>query len=258
VVGREIRCGFESGDAVVAVIRDAPLLPPPTREEMAGRLTTAASASFARDSNDRALELLERAIAICPAWTDAHEAAGVILGRLGRHREAIDAIHRLLEIDPSSVMAHSNLSLFHNQLGDVEQAEHHLAMATRLSRGAPATGIDRVSDDAEIDRRRREGMFLQVLEIDPDDALAHFGLGELALERERFAEAVEHLERASAGDPTHAAAILALGAAFEAQGDSDRAREAYESGVDVAAKRGDAATARKMQERINALAERAR
>ena len=35
---------------------------------------------------------------------------------------------------------------------------------------------------AEAERRRREGMFRQILEIDPDDALAHFGMGELALE----------------------------------------------------------------------------
>ena len=258
VVGREIRCVFEGGQAVSAVIHDAPLLPPPTREELADRLTTEASASFARDRNDRALELLERATAICPGWADAHEATGVILGRIGRHREAIEAMERLLEIDPSSVMAHSNLSLFHNQLGDVEQAEHHLAMATRASMGAPSTKPSRSSEEVEADRRRREGMFLQVLEIDPDDALAHFGLGELALERERFTDAVEHLERAIAGDPTHAAAILALGAALEALGDHAGAHETYERGVEIAAKKGDTSSATKMQERINALAERAR
>lgn len=258
VVGREILCGFENGAAVAAVIHDAPLLSLPTREEMADQLTTEASASFARDSSDRALELLERAIVISPGFADAHEAAGVILSRLGRHREAIEAMQRLLEIDPSSVMAHSNLSLFHNQLGDVEQAEHHLAMATRASMGVPTTDNARESEEAENDRQRSEGMYLQVLEIDPDDALAHFGLGEIALERERFAEAAEHLEQAITGDPTHAAAILALGSAHEAQGNLDRVREVYERGVDVAAKRGDAATARKMQERINALAERAR
>lgn len=255
VVGREISCVFDNQMAISAVIHDAPLLPPPTREELADRLTTDASAAFARDRNDRALELLERAIAICSGWADAHEATGVILGRIGRHREAIEAMQRLLEIDPSSVMAHTNLSLFHNQLGDKETAEHHLAMATRLSMGvAPAVTDDDERQNEEDDRRRREAMFLQVLEIDPDDALANFGLGEIALERERFAAAVEHLEKAIAGDPTHAAAILALGAAREAQGNSDLAREVYVRGVDVAAKKGDTSSATKMQERINALA----
>ena len=101
-------------------------------------------------------------------------------------------------------------------------------------------------------------MFRQVLEIDPDDALAHFGLGELALERQCLAQAVDHLEMAIAGDPNHTAAILALGAAREGLGDSEGARNTYERGITIATKKGDASSARKMQERINALAERSR
>ncbi len=235
-----------------------PMLPPPSREEMADRLTVAASAAFAEDRTDRALELLERATTICPSWADAFESMGVILGRLGRHHEAIDQMHRLLVLDPSSVMAHSNLSLFHNHLGDIEAAERHLALATRGS-FAGAVGIDPVAlaeqeaEKREADQHRREEMFGRVLEIDPDDALAHFGLGELAGERGRFTRAVDHLEKAIAGDPTHSAAILALGAALEGLGDADRARDVYERGIEIAAKKGDLSVAQKMQERINAL-----
>ena len=106
----------------------------------------------------------------------------------------------------------------------------------------------------DADRKRREGMFLQVLEIDPDDALAHFGMGELLLERGSSDDAVDHLERAIASDPTHAAAILALGRALEGRGETGRALAIYEQGVEIAAKMGDLATAQKMQERITALA----
>jgi Flp pilus assembly protein TadD len=220
---------------------------------MAERLTVAASAAFADDRSDRALELLDRAIAVCPAFADAVEASGVILGRLGRHHEAIERMERLVEVDPSSVMAHSNLSLFYNQLGDIERAEHHLAVATRLSMGGTAEPMDDPHERIETDRERRETMFRQVLEIDPADPLAHFGLGELAVERGRYTDAVTHLEKAVASDPTHAAAMLALGAALEGLGESDRAREIYERGVETAAKRGDLTTATKMQERLNAL-----
>ena len=69
---------------------------------------------------------------------------------------------------------------------------------------------------------------------------------------------VEHLETAIAGDPSHTAATLALGAAREGLGDLKGARNTYERGVTIAAKKGDASSARKMQERINALAERSR
>ena len=262
IVGRTLDCVFGDDQAVEGVIHRIPLLQAPRPEEMADRLTVAASAAFADDETDRALELLERAVAICPSHADAFESLGVILGRLGRHEEAIERMRRLLEIDPSSIMGHSNLSLFFNQLGDKEQAEHHLAMATRISMGGSAViespdqaGADSAEAEAdEADRRRREGMFLQVLEIDPDDALAHFGMGELLVERGGFEDAVDHLQRAIVSEPTHSAAILALGQAFEGLGDQGKALETYERGVEIAAKKGDHATAQKIQERLNALA----
>ncbi len=187
---------------------------------------------------------------------------GVILGRLGRHHEAIDQMRRLLEIDPSSVMAHSNLSLFFNQLGEIEAAERHLALATEVSFGGGAAAEPVESAKKELaardaDQRRREEMFRQVLEIDPDDALAHFGMGELAVERGRYKEAVAHLERAIESDSNHSAAILALGLALEGLDETDLVRAHYERGVEVAAKMGDLSTAQKMQERLTALAEQA-
>lgn len=236
-----------------------PVLRPPSREEMADRLTVAASKAFAEDRTERALELLERATVVCPTWADAFESMGVILGRLGRHHEAIAQMRRLLEIDPTSVMAHSNLSLFFNHIGDIEAAERHLALATRVSFGGdvavdPVESARKELAARDADQRRREEMFRRVLEIDPNDALAHFGMGELAVERGRFNEAVGHLESAIAVDPSHSAAILALGLALEGLDDVDRARGLYERGVETAAKRGDLSTAQKMQERLKTLA----
>jgi folate-binding protein YgfZ len=254
IIGRTVRADFADGRGFEAVIRRFPLLAAPGADEMADRLTVAASAAFATDETDRALELLGRAVELCPAHADAFESLGVILGRLGRHEEAIRQMLRLLEIDPSSIMAHSNLSLYFNQLGDIERAEHHLGMATRLSMGGSVPTRDEETEAEEADRRRREEMFRRVLEIDPDDVLAHFGMGELLVEREQFGAAAEHLERVVAAEPGHSAALLALGRAFEGLGDGGRALQTYESGVETAAKKGDFATAQKMQDRITALA----
>ena len=254
VIGRTLRAEFADGHGIGAVVRRFPLLVTPTAEVMADRLTVAASAAFATDETERALELLDRAVEICPSHADAFESLGVILGRLGRHEEAIAQMRRLLEIEPASIMAHSNLSLYFNQLGDIDQAEHHLGMATRLSMGGSVPTRDEESETEEADRRRREEMYRQVLEIDPDDALAHFGMGELLVEREDFAAAADHLRRAIACDPSHSAAMLALGRALEGLGDVEAARDVYESGVETAAKKGDLSTAQKMQDRITALA----
>jgi len=103
---------------------------------------------------------------------------------------------------------------------------------------------------ADADRKRRSEMFRQVLEIDPDDALGNFGLGELLTEEGRYADAIAHLRRALRTDPLYSAAFLALGRALEGADDLATAANTYREGIKVAAGRGDLSTANKMQERL--------
>ena len=111
----------------------------------------------------------------------------------------------------------------------------------------------RESEVVAEDRKRRAEMFRQVLELDPEDALGNFGLGELMVEEGQFADAVVHLERALAADPRYSAAILALGRAHEGACYLGLARETYRRGVEIAAAKGDLATANKMQESLAGL-----
>jgi folate-binding protein YgfZ len=262
VAGREIECRFEDDSAVLVRVHETPLLSAPDPEHWARRLTTHAAAAFAEDREEAAMTLFERAIAVCPQYADAYESLGVILGRHKRYSEAVDLMVRLLGVDPSSVMAHTNLSLYYNQLDRIEDAEREAAEAMRAKMGRDAVGRDheeaarQESETAAAERRRRAEMFRQVLELDPDDAMGNFGLGELLVEEGRYAEAVDHLERALAADPNYSAALLALGRAHEGANDLVAACETYRRGVDVAAARGDLATANKMQERLVVLESR--
>ena len=262
VVGREIECRFEDDSTVLVKVHETPIVSAPDPEHWARRLTVRATAAFAEDREEAALTLFERAIAVCPQYADAYESLGVILGRHKRFEEAIDLMIRLLGVDPSSVMAHTNLSLYYNQLGRIEDAEREAAEAMRAKMGRDAVGRDheeaarQESETAAAERRRRAEMFRQVLELDPDDAMGNFGLGELLVEEGRYAEAVEHLERALAADPNYSAALLALGRAHEGANDLVAACVTYRRGVDVAAARGDLATANKMQERLVVLESR--
>jgi len=261
VQDREFECRFEDGSALTVRVHSLPFLTVPQPEAWARRIELRAVEEFAADRESEAIELFERAIAVCPSYADAYEALGVILGRHGRYDEAIDLMQRLLVVDPMSVMAHTNLSLYYNQLGRIEDAEREAAEAMRAK-------IRREQDEKDLadaaqdqmqtviaDRQRRAGMFRQVLELDPDDPLGNFGLGELLAEEGIFEEAVAHLERALAADPRYSAALLALGRAHEGAEDLGAAREIYRRGVDVAAARGDLATANKMQERLAVLDE---
>jgi folate-binding protein YgfZ len=259
VAGREFECRFENGPKIAVRVHRLPYLRAPQPEEWARTIEARAVEAFAADREDEAIELYERAIAVCPWFADAYEALGVILGRHGRYEEAIELMQKLLEVDPSSVMAHTNLSLYYNQQGRIEDAESEAAEAMRAKMRREADEQQR--DDAArgdrgaaaADRERRVDMFRQVLELDPDDPLGNFGLGELMVEEGRFDEAVDHLERALRTDPRYSAALLALGRAHEGARDLAAARETYRRGVNVAASRGDLSTANKMQERLAVL-----
>jgi folate-binding protein YgfZ len=259
VAGREIECRFEDDSAVLVRVHETPLLSAPNPEDWARRLSGRATAAFAEDREEAAMTLFERAIAVCPQHADAYESLGVILGRHKRYEEAVDLMIRLLAVDPSSVMAHTNLSLYYNQLGRIEDAEREAAEAMRAKMRNETVGRDhedaarRASETVAADRKRRAEIFRQVLDLDQDDAIGNFGLGELLVEEGRYGEAVGHLERALAVDPRYSAALLALGRAHEGAGNRAAAIRMYRGGIEVAAARGDLATANKMQERLAAL-----
>lgn len=150
-------------------------------------------------------------------------------------------------------MAHSNLSQYYGRLGRIEEAEEEKRLAAVA--GMQLQRRDRVSREeaharreaADVEDRRREEMLRRVLEVDPDDAFANFGLGELMLARKRPEEAISHLERALASDPQHPPAYLALGQALAAQGRRSQAEAVWAQGIGVAASRGDVTVANALQ-----------
>jgi folate-binding protein YgfZ len=259
VAGLGLRCRLEDGRVVRGLVRRLPLLVAPDEHETATRLVAYASSLFVTDREVEAVTALERAIDLCPGHADALEALGVALGRRGEYDRAIDVMQRLLDVDPASVMAHANLSLYYNRLGRIDDAERELERA-QAARTSPLTllhtpaGASAATDDpGDVDRQQRERMFLQVLDIDPEDAFALASLGEIRLQAGRHREAVDLLTRAIAAQPDQASAHLGLGAAWEALGDTDRAARVYSDGVRVAASAGAHHTADRMQERLAAL-----
>ncbi len=252
----EVACRWADGSASTVRVRGLPLLRAPEPGYWATRLQLRAVEAFSYDREEEAVLLLERAIAVCPEHADSYESLGVVLGRHHRYNDAIALMQRLLEVNPSSIMAHTNLSLFYNRLGRIDDAEREAGEALRAKmnrerehRQQAETLREKTAIEA-ADRKRRGEMFRQVLEIDPDDPLGNFGLGELLTEEERFADAIAHLQRALRTDPRYSAAFLALGRALEGADDPEAAVSTYREGIKVAAAKGDLATANKMQERL--------
>ncbi len=229
------------------------------RREKATELFYQATEDFKRDDTARAEEKLRLAIRIDPTFADAYESLGVMLGRLDRYPEAIGLMEELSKLDPTSVLAHTNLSMFLMKLGRIEEAEQQKSLATVKSFqkfGEEA----RLKEREESGRKQREGewlqresMFRQVLEIDAEDALANYGLGSIAVERGDWETALGYLQTVLRTEPAYSVAYLALGKAYKGLGKKDDARKTWREGIKVAAAKGDLMPANQMQFELDNL-----
>lgn len=216
-----------------------------------------ATREFSSGNYAKAEASFKRAIELNPTHGDAYEALGVMLGREDRFDEAISWMEKLAVLDETSVLAHTNLSMFYMKKGEIEKAEDHKARATMksfASFGREAQDKERALLEKEkqiSEWAKREEMFRQVLEIDSEDTLANFGLGNIAVERADFEKAVVHLEAVLKADAKYSVAYLILGQAYLGVQRKDEAIKTWKEGIVVAAAQGDLMPANQMQALLN-------
>lgn len=240
------------------VVRYFPLIKGDPSEK-AQELFYEATECFKHENLALAEEKFRLAIKIDPAFADAYESLGVMLGRLERFQEAIDLMKQLSEVDPKSVLAHTNMSLYLMRMGKITEAEEQKSLATIKS--FQSFGDEAMKKEVEKARKekqeqewaQRESMFRQVLEIDADDTLANYGLGSIAVERGEWTVAREHLERVLKQDPKYSVAYLALGKALKGLGLKEDAKNIWQEGIKVSAAKGDLMPANQMQQELTFL-----
>jgi len=92
-----------------------------------------------------------------------------------------------------------------------------------------------------------------LLEIDPDDSVATFGLGKAYVQLGQHADAIPHLRRATEVRKDYSAAYLELGKCHQAIGENEAAAEAFHAGIAVAARQGDLMPLREMERRLKEI-----
>jgi tetratricopeptide (TPR) repeat protein len=245
-----------------ATVRVLPLYEAESRSDRAHRLYDEALAIFEQDEEDRdatAIDLLRESILLAPTFEDAYEALGVILHRHHRIDEAIHYMKKLEALNPDCIMAHTNLSVFYVAKGMIEEAEQEKAKAAvlQIKQHRDAEDAEAIAA-AERERIRKEaeeriGMFEEVLEIDPDDPLATYGMGAARMQLNDYEGAVPYLERATELQKDYSAAFLNLGKCLEFLGRTDPAAETYRRGIAAANRKGDLMPMREMERRLRAL-----
>lgn len=201
------------------------------------------------NQNDQAIENLNRVLQAAPNFEDAYEALSVILYNLKKYDDAIAIIKKWIAINPNSIMSHTNLSRCYVAKGMIAEAEQEQSEARRLTWKAELKGkkmeMPKVDFEAQIAR------FKKVIDLDPNDVLGYFSLGNAYLDSGRKREAVDTFEKAVSVDPKHSSSYLGLGMALESLGDFEKAKKIYLQGIKVAEERGDMMTEKKMQSRLN-------
>jgi folate-binding protein YgfZ len=252
------RLPLRLGDATVeATVVLLPLYDAPGAEERVAFLYDRSVRAFAEGREEEALRLLEEALRIDPGFSDGYEAIGVMLGRSERFHEAIDIFKRLEEIAPAEPMVNTNLSLYFMKIGDKETAEAESAkamqksMAQRSGRAVDGSKLDEVlAEQRRADAVRKKAMFTQVLEIDPDDGIALFGLGNALSVLEEWEAAAAVLARAREAERDNSPVHLAYGRALEHLGRPAEAEHAYREGMEVASRKGDLMPLKEMEHRV--------
>ncbi|MBT3923164.1 MAG: tetratricopeptide repeat protein [Nitrospina sp.] len=212
-----------------------------------------------QDNLDHPIALLREAIELDTKNADAYEALGVFLSKQDKLDEAIALMKRLTEINPQEIMAHTNLSVYYMKLGRIEDAEFEKAEATALQfERAIEKNMAQKLQKKEAEQKKKEmeervGMFKKVLEIDPKDQVANFGLGSIYLETGRYQEGLEPLKTVIEEYQDYSAAYLLLGKTWEKLSNKEEAIETYKKGIAAASKKGDLMPLKDMQNRMNQL-----
>ncbi len=248
-----------NGSVINGTVLYLPFFKNKSQSDLAEELYHLGVESFQSNDNDKALALMKIAIDFDPAYTDAYESIGVILGRNENYLAAIEWMDKLLSVKSNSVMAHTNKSLYLMKLGKIEEAEAEKALATVKSfamygeEAKMKKVLESEKQKKDEDIKRREKMFLQVLEIDADDTIALFGLGDVAYHRAQYEVAINYLVRVVELDKKYSTAYLLLGKSYEAVTEIKEAIAIYQQGIEAASKQGDMMPANEMQSRLNQL-----
>ena len=175
----------------------------------------------------------ERAVALNPRLAAAHCNLGGIREDRGETEAALSAYLRACTCDPNLVQAHLNAANLLHKLGRLEEA---LAICLAIGARQPqATEAHfRAGNLLRELQRPREAVaaYQRAVAADPAFAEAHCNLGNTLLLQGAFADAVACFERALALAPGMADAWCNLGAAYESLGQPQASREAYQRALD--------------------------
>ena len=177
----------------------------------------------------RAVEAIQRALALNPAAQDVAALAGAYLTEAGRPDQAIA---RLAPYTREAQPDVDVLIAYGVALASTNRTREALDVFERARTLDPGSGLPLVNAATIYlmsgDRDRASAAFHDALTIDPTLARAHNGLGVIAAERKDYQTALDHWQRAVALDPRDYQTLFNLGDLLVTLGRPAEARPYWE------------------------------
>ena len=191
--------------------------------------------------HEMAVNLIERAIAVCPSIGEYHCNLGLALAAQGRNDDATAAYRRAIQLEPANAAAFNNLGVAHavrSQFDDAITAYHR---AIQLQPGyADAHNNLGLALAAQGHAAAAVAQYHRALQCQPDHPGVLNNLGIALTHRGQFAEAIAALRRALQLQPDHVDACNNLGAAFMHLSEPKEAIAAYRRVIQIRPDRPEA------------------
>jgi tetratricopeptide (TPR) repeat protein len=146
-----------------------------------------------------------------PDSSDAHLNLGIVLADQNDGLGALEQFSEAVRLAPNSAIAHYNRGRVLNELIRPDEARMELETACRLSAdyGAALYLLALVEKHAN-DVSRSTELLEKVVALEPQDADAHYQLGQNLFSLGRTEEAIQHWKMALQADPNHTESLYNL------------------------------------------------
>ncbi len=157
--------------------------------------------------------LLRRALILMPGSADVHTNLGLVLQRQGHIEEALAQHQEALRLDPRNVSARVNLATLYLDQGRLQEAREQIeqGIGDESERGILYIRLSEVTLLQRQDVLGAEALARRGVQLLPDSALAHYQLGRIFLEENRFVQAQQEFQQATILDHQFADSRFALG-----------------------------------------------
>ncbi|MBN1485526.1 MAG: tetratricopeptide repeat protein [Chloroflexia bacterium] len=203
------------------------------QEDVAGLVLDEANRLLSGGYLEEARELCQAALELAPEQARAHFLLGSVLGAQGDAAGAIAALEQAVALEPQNRSLRQELGLLYEAVGDTEQAYAHLqqadpAAAKHILWQRAWEHFNGGQDEAGLATLRL------ILRLDPQDANAHFVLGDQLRGLKRYEQALAAYEAGHQVAPEDVRFYLGRGHLYADQGLGEQAIAELEAAVALA------------------------